>query len=181
MKSESSDEFGTFRILDSNKYAVVSKFRGEVFVHIREYETNPITNKLYQSKRGVSFIPSTFATFVLNLDEIDRNVRALNSDKQFEYKVHLGKGVFCTVNAGHNFVNLRRYFLLNGQLQPTKNGICLKPIEWYCLKGYIESIKSSAPELESAVPCFFLTDHSNQESASNCSICHPFGFDASYA
>ena len=152
-----------------------------MFVHVREYETDPSTNKLYPSKRGVSFIPSTFSNFVMNLDEIDRNVRELNSDKSFEFRVHLGKGVFCTVTSGYYFINLRRYFLLNEKLQPTKNGICLKISEWNCLKGFIEDIKKTTPFLSGAAPCFYLTDHSNQEGVSNCNICFPFGIEASYS
>ena len=168
-------------MLDSDKYVVVSKFRGDVFVHIREYATDASTNKLYPTKRGVSFIPTTFATFVMNFDEIDRNVLELNTDKVFEFRVHLGKGIFCTVTSGYYFVNIRRYFVVEGKLQATKNGICLKISEWNCLKGNIEEIKNTTPLLSEAVPCFIQTDHSNQEAALNCSVCYPFGCDASYS
>ena len=159
---------------------VVSRFMGSIIVHLREHAQDPYTGKVYPTKRGVSFTPSTWATLVFNANDIDVKVKELVTETNFEYRVHLGKAVFCTVTSGYYFVNIRRYFLLEGKLQPTKSGICLKLAEWNCLKGYFDAIKTTTPELAEALPCFFSADHANQQGDAECKICHPFGTEISY-
>ena len=148
---------------------------GSVIVHLREHAQDPFTGKVYPTKRGVTFTPSTWATLLFNSEDIDAKLKELMGDSNFEYRVHLGKAVFCTITTGYYFVNIRRYFVVDGKLQPTKNGICLKLSEWNCLKGYFEAIKATTSELTEAVPCFFRPDHATKQDASECAICHPFG------
>ena len=166
---------GKFQILDTTKHVVVSTYNEQLRIHVREYVR--YGNRWYATPKGVFFNPSSFATLRLHADEITKALEEIESGQANDFKVHLGCGIFCTISAEYTFVNLRRYFPLDGKLMPTTKGICLQKKEWIALKSLFETVKNLSPEIASASPCFFADDHITKSA---CPTCYPFGEDISY-
>lgn len=110
-------------------------------------------------------------------DEVSEKVDRLNKPGEFEYKSHLGGGLYCTVQSGCFSVHLRKYFVPNDKIYPipTKKGIALSLAEWRKLIVHLKTIREEFPDLSDAKPCYFDTFHSNQEAALSCRECYPFG------
>jgi hypothetical protein len=110
-------------------------------------------------------------------DEVSEKVNQLNKPGEFEYKTHLGGGVYCTVRSGCFAIHLRKYFVpIDKQYPiPTKKGIALSLQEWTKLQDHLKTIREEYPELGNATPCHFDSFHSNQEAAFSCAECYPFG------
>lgn len=126
---------------------------------------------------GVALNPSRFAILCMISDEVTEKLRCLNKPDEFEYKTHLGGGIYCVVRSGCWAVNLRRYFVPTDKMYPipTKKGISLRPIEWRRLITHLADIREKHPELNNAIPCGFSGSHANQEAAFACGECYPFG------
>ena len=166
-------DLGRFQILDSNKWVVVNRYNKELLIHIREYQTEG--EKTYPTKKGVFFSPPILATLRMHLDDIAHAMEGVKSGKTEEFKLHLGKGIFCTISKKFCLVNLRHYFELEGNLTPTKKGICLKMSEWTDLKRILKEVQELDKEIRHANPCFFSGNHFEPGS---CQICNPFTLNA---
>jgi len=162
-----------------NRYATVTTYKDRKYLHIREHDVL----LGFPTSIGVSLNPSRFAILCMIADEVTEKLKnVLNSDKEFEYKTHLGGGIYCVIRSGCWAVNLRRYFIAKDKMYPipTKKGISLRPIEWNRLKAHLVDIKEKHPELNNAMPCGFSDSHNNQESAFACIECYPFGTSGLY-
>jgi hypothetical protein len=167
--------------LGNGRYIVVNKFRGATYVHIRQYD---VIAKPFPTRMGITLTPSRFAVLTMIVDEISERVDSLykSDTKEFDYKVHLGGGIYCSVRTGCFAINIRKYFLPTDQLTPipTRKGISIRPTEWKKMVQHFESIKKLSSELMNAMPCGFSDSHNNQESAFMCVECYPFGLNAYY-
>jgi len=79
-------------------------------VHIREYDCSG-NGIMYPTKKGACFTKSRWAKFVRNLDEIDRIVELLKSNKPVDYLQHIGGKYHVSISKGIRCVNIRRYIL----------------------------------------------------------------------
>jgi len=161
----------------------VATYGEDIFVHLRQYEVEKDektgTKGFYPTKVGVTLIPSRFETLTTHEEEINSAVAEMRKyyKKPVDVKLHLGGGFYCTIKSGFDCVNIRKYFVPPGQKEPipTKKGLALKFNEWKVLTQLIEDIKSIAPELAEATPCYGRDDHANQEGMWTCTECCPFG------
>ena len=164
--------------LGNNRYVSVSNFKGKTYVHVRVHDEM----QGYPTKVGVALNPSRFAILTLAEDDIAEKVNQLNKPEEFDYKTHLGGGVYCTVRSGCCSVHLRKYFVPHDKMYPipTKKGISLRIEEWRKLLIHLKTIREEFPELAQATPCHFDTFHQNQEAAFSCVECYPFGANGVY-
>ena len=168
--------------LGNNRFVVVSKFNGEVQVHIRQYDANEKTGFLYPTKLGVCLPPRRFAELYSGIDSCIRHVKYLRDGEPVEYKKHLGGGIYLTVMSGFGCVNIRKYWVPDGSSDgsmspvPTKLGLVLRLSEWDLLVESLEGVRNSHPDLTSAVPCNEGLDHLNQMGYFTCSECNPFTY-----
>ena len=164
--------------LGGGRYVTVSRYNDALYVHIRQYEMDPITKKEYPTPKGIYLTPSRFANLMLQIEEIDRAVEQLkNKDDHFsEMKTHLGGGTYLTVQNGYQCVNIRRYFLPEGKEVPlpTHSGIALRIPEWDVFRSLLNDIKNCTPELSVAIPCFSTLGHDHPLL---CHECSPFGWN----
>ena len=99
-------------------FAVVSKFNGEVQVHIRQYELNATTQKLFPTKMEVCLPPQRFAVLCNEMETLKEQVALLRDGQPVNCKKHLGDDVYCTIVTGYDCVNLRRYWVVDGSIEP---------------------------------------------------------------
>ena len=144
-------------------------------IHIREYETEG--EKTYPTKKGVCFSPSTLATLRMHLDDVAHALESVKTGKAEEFKLHLGKAIFCTISKKFSLIDLRRFFELDGKLTPTKKGLSLKSQEWTDLKRILKEVMELDKEIRRANPCFFSGTHIEPGS---CQICNPLVFPSNF-
>lgn len=147
-------------------------------MHIRVHDEK----QGYPTNVGVALNPSRFAILAMSQDDITEKVNQLNTPGEFDYKTHLGGGLYCTVRSGCYSVHLRKYFVPHDKLYPipTKKGIALRLEEWKKLIVHLQTIREEFPELGNALPCHFDAFHQNQEGAFTCVECYPFGVNGIY-
>lgn len=180
LKSIDKNEVARFS-LGLHRYAVVTVFNNEVYLHIRQYKVDITRGALIPTKKGVSLKPTQFAMLKLNLNEINDIVKIATADELttniLDFKTHIGRGIYCTVQSGYECVNIRKYFVPDGKTEPipTKHGIAIRFPEWKKFISHLDDIFKISPTLKNAKPCFADGGHDNQEGAFSCSECYPFG------
>ena len=92
--------------LGNFRFAVVSKFSGELQVPIRQYELNATTQRLFPTKMGVCLPPRRFAVLCDEMETLKEQVALLRDGQPVNCKKHLGGGVYCTIITGYDCVNL---------------------------------------------------------------------------
>ena len=175
---------GRFQILDSKKWVVlkrynneflINRYNNELLIHIREFETEG--EKTYPTKKGVCFPPPILATLRMHMDDILNALEGVMSGKVEEFKLHLGKGIFCNISKKFCFVDLRHFFELDGKLTATKRGLSLKFEEWTELKRILREVFDLDKDIRRAMPCFFSGTHIQPGA---CDICNPLVFSSNY-
>ena len=94
--------------------------------------------------------------------------------------VHLGGGIFATMDGMYPVLHLRKYFNPNSEPGntdkpiPTKIGVTLRSFEFARLVEMISAIEDFSEELKCASACFRSEDHCNQMGFLCCRECSPF-------
>ena len=166
--------------LGNNKYAIVSVYNGEHYFHIRQYEVNRKTGRKYPTKQGISMKPSRFASFYSKLENIQASVKQMleSPSAEMAFKMHIGGGVYVSMDHVFNSVSIRHFFVPEGQTEAkaTRYGVSLRPNEWDVLYENMEVIRGTTKKLQEAEMCIFAPDHCNQQGMMMCSECNPFQF-----
>jgi hypothetical protein len=155
---------------------VVCKFKGIIYVHIRQYELKG--DREYPTRIGSCMSARRFAMFLLTKQKIEDAKRDIgNGSESVDVREHIGGGVYLTLKSGTNLINIRKYFIPPGSILPipTRMGIALKFSEWDKLMDCIEDMKNLSQDLKHAEPCFNGLDHANVMSFLECKECTPYG------
>ena len=164
--------------IGTDRFAVVCRFNGNILLHIRHYKFSKESNKFYPTKIGANLTVRRFAHLMTNLGEITKTFDQIRSSDNniVSFSLHVGGGIFCTLKTGVPGVDIRRYFVPQGEtkVHPTKNGIALKYYEWTKFVNSLDEIKNSNPSLMNARHCFERGYHYNHEGAMTCTECNPF-------
>jgi hypothetical protein len=166
---------------------VLSRFNGQLLVHIREYKT--VEDKIYPTKKGACFTSSRLRALRERIEFIDAILSQLEVNESYNvtvggggddplFKEHLGGGIYVTIHEKYRGVNLRRYWMPPAQnisIVPTKNGIFIPALQWGKLKVKLDELLAAYPELMDAPICND-THGGNQMEFFECRECTPFGY-----
>lgn len=157
-------------------FVVVTKFEGEVYLHIRKYEEQG--DKKFPTKTGTCLTPLRWKTFVDFLPEMENCVNMYDHDETVEYKRHLGGNWYVSINKGYPCVDIRKFWLPEQEerVVATRKGIALGFKEFRLLSKLVEEINQNIPEMVDIVPCHRRDDHQNQLGALRCPECNPNAF-----
>jgi len=161
---------------------VSSPFNGQNLIHIREYVR--MGEREYPTKKGVCFTPGRLKVLQGKISEIDEALKQQEVNSSYNvlleggslYKYHLGAGIYVSISEKFKGVDLRRYWLPEGQhaVVPTKNGIFIPTSQWTALKLKFNELFIALPELLNATEC--INSHDNQLGLLDCHECMPFGW-----
>ena len=170
----------------SGRRLVLSCFNGRILIHVREYQT--ADGKEFPTKKGACFTPGRLMALREKIDTIDEILKQQEINASYNvsvapilYKAHLGGGIYVSVSEKYPGVSLRRYWVPEGQQEPTptKNGIYLPRNQWTALKNKLEELLAAYPGLLEATVCS--SSHGgNQMEFFECSECAPFSSDVRY-
>jgi len=160
--------------LGNDRFVVVDVFNGNVQVHIRQYEKDD-KGKLFPTKSGICLTATRFAALIYCADLVKPLLEKIrNKENGISIRLHLGGGIFLSANSDFSAVNVRRYFVPEGQTvpYPTKKGLALRFSEWNIL---VEKFMDISKLLDNDnMPCFLREDHQLLSIANACNECNPF-------
>ena len=104
-----------------------------------------------------------FSKIVFNLEDIDEAVAKLKqNDELVKFRLRIG-GPWCvSVTSGYQCVDVRKFFMMDGNLSPTRIGISLRLSEWEKFKAAIDEIHRCRPDIAAVIPCYLQEDHNNE-------------------
>jgi len=160
--------------LGSNRFITASMFSGEKKVHIRQYQD--LWGKLYPSKHGIAMPLKRFASFAFNLMQINEKVESMERGETVDFKLHIGGGVYVTINNKFKTVDIRKFFMPPDSMEekPTRRGISLRLAEWKQLVICMPKIIDSDIDIGTALPCYLCDSHKNMMAIIECRECSPF-------
>lgn len=158
------------------RYVVVKPFKGELKVHIRQYEKGD--NGLFPTNRGIALNLEKWKKLEeLYSEEIDQSVAQFrNATEEVDLMQHLGSNYYVSVKRPVARVDIRRWFLPPNasEIKPTRKGISLTFQQWNHVKGAMKLIKQLlTKELDEIVYCEYSNDHQNQMGFFTCANCNP--------
>lgn len=160
--------------LGNKKFASVSEFRDQVYLHLRVFEDNIPT------KKGIALCPTRAKTLLEAVHFIDGEAeyvwnlsQTVTKDSQKrEYLLHLGFGTYLKVYIFNNrkYYDIRRYWKPENEIAPTKTGLCLNELEFQQLRIAAQDITNCIPSLLDVqhCECWF------KDTIQPCSRCFPF-------
>ena len=117
-----------------------------------------------------------WAQFRQMVEQIEDNVRNLQSGEVVSYRESIGGGYYVSITSGFACIDVRKFFIPEGEtdIKPTRQGIALRLREWGQMKKIMDQINAIYPSLGTALPCYLGGDHQNQLGALQCRECYPF-------
>ena len=110
--------------LGNKRYMMVVETDGSIHVQLREFDRNPLTSKLFPTSVGIKMSPVVFSTLLKLTPSIDKCVELLTAKehKYFRLQKKLGEGAVVSVTSLYKCVNIRMWFLPDGErlLMPTR-------------------------------------------------------------
>lgn len=178
---ETKQENTTICQLDIGRevYVVAQTFQGRTYVHVRRYGKR-LDGGIFPTKTGISLdLEKWKKIHELQSDNIDESIRDYQEGKTIHYKSHLGDNYFVTLNTGYPLINIRKWFVPEGQkeLVPTRKGIALTFEQWDKLKDSTIVVREFiGEELDRVTYCEFSDSHQNQMGFYECRSCCPNGY-----
>ena len=159
---------GTFKL--SEKFGVqASYFGGKPRIDIRQ-----LTPEGYPTKKGLFLTPQRWVRLLGLTHQVNKAMQEIKEGKQVDARFHVSGPVFITMSSPWWTVNLREWYMKDGEELPSPKGVVLKAGDWAKLLSLEGNVLECLPELNTVVPCIMDEDHQNQEGALNCSECTPF-------
>ena len=158
-------------------YVVAKKYNGELQIHIRQF--NRFDRSTYPTKKGVTLSLLRWRVLELRKDNIDKYFQDFYEDLgNEEQSIHLGGGIYATMNYEYPVVNIRHWWKPNEgtEPKPTKRGIILNNAKWKQLKNAMDIMRDFVPELNSVSDGCDQIDHQNQIGMLRCKECNPFDY-----
>ncbi|KAJ8319640.1 hypothetical protein KUTeg_002820 [Tegillarca granosa] len=165
--------------LGDERYVVAVPFKGELKIHIRQYE---VGNKgRYPTNRGVALNLEKWKKLEeLYSSEVDTLINKFDREGEtVDCKYHLGSNFYVSVKRLIARVDIRRWFLPQDaeNIVPTRKGISLTFAQWNYVKSAMSLIRQLLrKELDETDFCENSGDHHNQMGYFSCANCNPNGY-----
>ncbi|KAJ8303808.1 hypothetical protein KUTeg_018731 [Tegillarca granosa] len=134
-------------------------------------------NGLYPTKKGIALDLERLKKIdELCYKDVNDCIKAYKQRETVDYIYHLGENVYVSIKNGYPVVNIRKWFLPEGQKEilPTKKGIALTFRQWEFFRGAIDLVSQMLKdELKKVSYCEYSLDHLNQMGFLSCSRCNP--------
>ncbi|CAC5420795.1 unnamed protein product [Mytilus coruscus] len=132
-------------------------------------------SKKFPTKQGASLTLSRWLMLKSKKDEIDLKFKnGLDGKLEEEDLIHLGGGVYITINPEFPTVDIRHFWRPQDapKAVATKRGVALNKFKWERLCYVMDLMIDFVPELNSGVICEFT--HDNEMGILACKECNPF-------
>ncbi len=161
--------------LGNERYLVVSKWKGQTVINVREYQSYVGSDKLYPTKKGIALTVENWLDLKMAFDDINKELVKVSAKEKVDFSQHIGRNIRASVLTDWPGVDIRQWWLPENaeKVVPTKKGIRLIPEEWEKLTKLAETLHRVLPELAYAIPCSLRGDHQNQQGMLSCSHCNP--------
>lgn len=158
-------------------YVVAKTYNNQLQIHVRQF--NRYDTQLYPTKKGVTLTLSRWRMLEFSQKDLDKYFEDyLSGSISEEHSIHLGGGIYVTVNNKFPVINIRHWWKPNDETEPkpTKRGLILNRDKWSLLKDVMTLIRDFVPELNDASIGCDEEDHQNQLGMLRCRECNPFDY-----
>jgi hypothetical protein len=150
----------------------LSQFRNSYIHHVLEDETVMIrVAEEGKDTRQVFLTLQRFRMMALSADRLSCLLEQVAEGVgEVDEMIHLGGDHYAAIKSPWIGVQIRKYYVLDGEVLPSHSGVCLKLHEWRVMMNNMGGLYKRL-KLESIAPCSLSTDHANQEGAFQCMEC----------
>ena len=129
-----------------------------------------------RGRKGVALPLERWARLKMWNVEIEKAVNEATSQKDINFKLHIGQNIFICVTTGILCIDMRQWYMnKQSAIRPGRTGIALQIPEWVRLRELIPEMMARSYKLRTADICF----HDNQEGQWICTECCPNGISQS--
>ena len=159
--------------LQEDVYVVAKEFKKNMYIHIRHYDETG--QKKIPTKKGVTLNLSRWLFLENKRDGLnDIYMKSLAGEEDEIYTMHLGGGVYITINPKYPTVDIRHFWKPLDSDKPvaTRKGVALNKHKWNRLCDTIQVMREFVPELDQTCICYY--SHQNELESISCKECSPF-------
>lgn len=157
-------------------YVVAKTYNNQLQIHIRQF--HKYDKDVYPTKKGVTLSLCRWRLLesFKNIDKYFENYYSdTTTEDGEEESLHLGGGIYATMNHEYPVVNLRHWWKPkdSDKPMPTKRGVMINKAKWVQLTNSMSVMRDFVPELNDvSIGC--IEDHANQIGMLQCAECNPF-------
>lgn len=159
--------------LQDDVYVVAKEFKKNMYIHIRHYDETG--QKKIPTKKGVTLNLSRWLFLENKRNGLnDIYMRSLAGKEDEIYTMHLGGGVYITINPKYPTVDIRHFWKPVESDKPvaSRKGVALNIHKWNRLCDTIQVMREYVPELDQTCICYY--SHQNELESISCKECSPF-------
>lgn len=148
-------------------------------VDIRKWAT--VEGQKTATRKGIRMSLGCFVRLVWLQDTVQDRLDKIKSGEKVDEKILVGGPVFIQMSSPFLTVHVREFYT-NGEnkIKPGRRGIVMKLRQWQKMLTLARELDDVIPQFSEMKPCYYDTDHANQEGMMSCSTCSYFDEECTF-
>jgi hypothetical protein len=162
--------------IDGSLFSVqLSKYRPVHLMYPKDADCVVLTHKVTNGDwKSVSLLLPRYAKLVSLRRQIDEAISISKINTDYKFSKHLGGLLYVTVSSKYPCVDIRQFYMYDGDLKPRRQGVALHYAEWYYFKQAYQSLCKVLPQLVEMKHCSAMHDIENLDETLACEECYPY-------
>ena len=153
----------------------LSKYRPVYLMYPEDADCVILTHKIANAKwKSISLLLPRYAKLISLRREIDEAISKSKTSSDYKFSKHLGGLVYVTVSSKYPCVDIRQFYMYDGDLKPRRQGVALHYAEWYYFKQAYQPLCKVLPQLTEMKHCSAMHDIENLDETLACEECYPY-------
>jgi hypothetical protein len=154
----------------------LSKYRPVFLTYSEDADFVTLTHRLDQlpERKTINLLLPRYAKLIAMKHEVDKAIAQSKTQTDYRFSKHLGGRVYVSVCSKYPCVDIRQFYLRDGDLKPLRQGVALHYAEWYFFKLAYTKICGAIPSLAEMQHCSAAHDIENLDEAYACKECFPY-------
>ena len=153
----------------------LSKYRPVHLIHIKDSDCVVLTHKMVNANwKSISLLLPRYAKLLSLRREVDEAVSKSKTSTDYKFSRHLGGLVYVTVSSKYPCVDIRQFYMYDGDLKPRRQGVALHYAEWYYFKQAYTALCKVLPELSEMKHCSASHAIEDIDETFTCGECYPY-------
>jgi hypothetical protein len=153
----------------------LSKYRPVHLTYPKDADCVVLTHKVAGGDwKSVSLLLPRYAKLMSLRREVDEAISVSKINDDYKFSKHLGGLLYVTVSSKYPCVDIRQFYLYDGDLKPRRQGVALHYAEWYYFKQAYEGLCKVVPQLVEMKHCSALHSIEKLDESFACRECYPY-------
>ena len=124
--------------------------------------TNLIVLEDEVQAKFVSFNFQKLSKIMEAVHAVDESIEKMKNYEDSNLRIDIAGNWYLTMTTGVKCVDIRRWFRVEKNYRPSKNGMALRLSEWQLFKQRVKTIHQLRPDIAAVTPCYRQQDHNDQ-------------------